>query len=126
MNFITTYPAEFMTFEHEKGNNSSYARGDIQIGNDVWIGANVTIMDGITIGDGAVIAAGSVVTKNIAPYTIVGGNPAKVIKLRFTEEQIQALLRIQWWNCHEKELKMLNIFSPDVDEFIEYFRNKKG
>ena len=69
-----------------------------QIGNDVWIGADVKIMDGITIGDGAVVAAGSVVTKDFPPYAIVGGVPAKIIKYRFRQEDINFLINSQWWN----------------------------
>lgn len=73
-------------------------KGNTTIGNDVWIGYNATIMAGVTIGDGAIIATNSVVTKDVAPYTIVGGNPAKVIKKRFSEERIEQLLEMAWWN----------------------------
>jgi virginiamycin A acetyltransferase len=73
-------------------------RGDTVVGNDVWLGYESLIMPGVQIGDGAIVAARSVVVKDIAPYTIVGGNPAKPIKQRFTDTQIQALLDIQWWN----------------------------
>ncbi len=73
-------------------------KGDTTVGHDVWIGYGVTIMPGITIGDGAIIATKSVVTKDVAPYTIVGGNPAKEIKKRFSEEKIKKLLDIKWWD----------------------------
>lgn len=73
-------------------------KGDTTIGNDVWIGMNVTIMPGVTIGDGAIIAAGSIVVKDVAPYTIVGGNPAKRIKTRFDIIEIRDLLAIKWWD----------------------------
>ena len=69
----------------------------MKIGNDVWIGSGVTIMSGLTIGDGSVIAAGSVVTKNVGPYEIVGGNPAKLIRARFSKEMIERLLQLAWW-----------------------------
>lgn len=75
------------------------------IGNDVWIGANVIIKGGITIADGVVIASGSVVTKNIAPYAIVGGVPAKLIRYRFTESEIDSLLKTKWWDFDIKRLK---------------------
>jgi len=74
------------------------SKGNTIIGNDVWIGYGVTIMPGITIGDGAIIATKSVVTKDVAPYNIVGGNPAKEIKKRFSEEEIEILLDIKWWD----------------------------
>lgn len=74
------------------------SKGDTIIGNDVWIGHNATIMPGITVGDGAIIATGSVVTKDVEPYAIVGGNPNKKIKNRFSEQTIEKLLQIQWWN----------------------------
>lgn len=70
----------------------------IEIGNDVWIGARAILMDGVKVGDGAIIAAGAVVTKDVAPYAIVGGVPAKVIRHRFTSDRIEKLLKLQWWN----------------------------
>lgn len=79
-------------------------KGDTEIGNDVWIGQNVTIMPGVKVGDGAIIAAKSVVVKNIDPYTIVGGNPARVIKKRFSEEIVLELQELKWW-----DLKIENI-----------------
>ena len=83
------------------------------IGNDVWIGKNVLIKGGITIGDGAVIAMGSVVTKDVPPYAIVGGVPAKVIKYRFDEETIEKMLKIRWWDWDFEKIK----------ENIELFNN---
>ena len=72
--------------------------GNIVIGNDVWIGHSATIMTGVTVGSGAVIAANSHVVKDVEPYSIVGGNPAKHIRYRFTPEQIASLLKISWWD----------------------------
>lgn len=74
-------------------------KGDTIIGNDVWIGRRATIMPGVRIGDGAIIAAEAVVVKDVEPYTIVGGNPAKEIRKRFSPEIIQELLEIKWWEC---------------------------
>jgi virginiamycin A acetyltransferase len=74
------------------------SRGNTTIGNDVWIGTGATIMPGVQIGDGSIIATSSVVTKDVEPYTIVGGNPAELIKARFTKENIDILLKVQWWN----------------------------
>ncbi|TNE66567.1 MAG: CatB-related O-acetyltransferase [Bacteroidetes bacterium] len=73
-------------------------RGDTMVGNDVWIGYGATIMPGIKIGDGAIIGTKSVVTKDVEPYAIVGGNPAREIRKRFPEEQIRQLLELQWWD----------------------------
>lgn len=76
-----------------------------EIGNDVWIGANVLIMPGVTIGDGAVIAAGCVVTRDVPPYAIVGGVPGKVIRYRFDEKTIEALLELRWWDWPEEKIE---------------------
>lgn len=84
--------------------------------NDVWIGANVIVMDGVTIGTGAIVAAGSVITKDIAPYEIVGGVPAKVIKKRFEEETIDDLLQSKWWYLEPRDLKRKN-FNLDNIKF---------
>lgn len=73
-------------------------KGDTMVGNDVWIGYNATIMPGVKIGDGAIIATNATVVKDVAPYSIVGGNPAQEIKKRFSEETIRQLLETQWWN----------------------------
>ncbi len=79
-----------------KNDEPAYER--IIIGHDVWIGARAMILDGVTVGTGAVIAAGAVVTKNVPPYAIVGGVPAKIISYRFSENEIDKLLRSEWWN----------------------------
>lgn len=86
------------------------------IGNDVWIGAKACIASGLTIGDGAIIAAGAIVTKDVAPYSIVGGNPAKVIKFRFSRETIEALLELKWWELPLNLTK--NLPFDDVSECI--------
>ena len=80
-------------------------RGDIVIGNDVWIGYEAVILAGVTVGDGAVIGARAVVTKDVPPYTIVGGVPAKPIRKRFSEDLIAALLELRWWDWPEERLK---------------------
>lgn len=90
-----------------------------EIGNDVWIGESVKILNGICIGDGAIIGTGSVVTKHIPPYSIVGGVPAKLIRYRFTEEEINYLLKLKWWNKDEDWIRYnINLFS-DVKLLME-------
>ncbi len=88
------------------------------IGNDVWIGYNATILNGVKVGDGAIIGAGSVVTKNIPPYAVVAGNPAKIIKYRFEKELINRLINISWWDYGPDILSGLDISSPKncIDE----------
>lgn len=76
----------------------------IVLGNDVWIGARAIVMDGVKIGHGAVVAANSVVTKDVPPYAIVGGVPAKIIKYRFTPEKVEKMLQIEWWNWPAQEI----------------------
>lgn len=97
--------------------------GDLIIGNDVWIGQNVTFIGGLTIGDGSVIGANSMVTKNVDPYTIVGGNPAVVIRKRFSDDIIKKLLKIQWWNWDEKKIKnnVPLLCSEGIEKFVEKY-----
>ena len=96
-------------------------KGDIQIENDVWIGAKATIMSGVKICNGAVVGAGSVVTKDVPPYAIVAGNPAKVVKYRFSEDQIKNLLQISWWDWEEQKIRenAMEMWSNDIDKFIQ-------
>lgn len=124
-NKITTHPFLFKSNlgvvkeDFRKANN-------VRIGNDVWIGHNAIILPSVSkIGDGAVVGAGAVVTKDVPPYAVVVGVPARVIKYRFDQETINELLKIKWWDWHEKK-----IFSNWEDflslkEFEKYFKNKK-
>lgn len=94
----------------------------VEIGNDVWIGSNVLIMDGVKIGDGAIIAAGAVVTKDVEPYSIVGGVPAHHIKYRFTKSEIDTLLKIKWW---EKDLNWIKTHINDFKDISCFINNNQ-
>ncbi|MBD3943930.1 CatB-related O-acetyltransferase [Microbacterium sp. NEAU-LLC] len=98
-----------------------YGRG--KIGNDVWIGGYCVIKSGITIGDGAVIASGAVVVKDVPPYTIVGGNPAKPIRLRFDQEIVDRFIALQWWSYSPSSFRDINMF--DVTNFLDEMEVRK-
>ena len=102
-----TFPLFYEEWELEKSNITTAwdNKGDIVIGNDVWIGYEAVIMAGVHIGDGAIIAARAVVTKDVPPYTIVGGTPAKEIRKRFDAEVIQQLLLLKWWNWSTDKIR---------------------
>ncbi len=113
---ISSYP--FAVFgngwENAMDGKSYPNKGDLIIGNDVWIGHNATIMAGVRIGDGAIIATNSTVVKDVEPYSIVGGNPAKEIRKRFDEQTISKLLDMQWWNWDiEKITKHVHLLTDD-------------
>lgn len=102
-----TFPLFYEEWELEKSNITTAwdNKGNIVIGNDVWIGYEAVIMAGVHIGDGAIIAARAVVTKDVPPYTIVGGTPAKEIRKRFDAEVIQQLLLLKWWNWSTDKIR---------------------
>ena len=123
-NFIAVHP--LIGFDNS-GFPGHQWKGDTIIGNDVWLGAESLIMPGIKIADGAVVAARAVVTKNIGPYEIWGGNPAKLIKKRFSDEHIEKLLQIKWWDWDLESLKRNLIFlrSADVESLWQKYLKKE-
>ena len=97
------------------------SKGPIEVMNDVWIGTGSTILSGVTIGNGAIIMAGSIVTKDVPAFTIVGGIPAKPVKKRFSDQEIQALEEIKWWDWSEEKIKenVELLSATDLTKFIE-------
>lgn len=126
MTSLSTYP--FPIFFEEWGLNIKHVanawdnKGDIIIGNDVWIGYEAVIMGGVTIGDGAIIGTRAVVTKDVAPYTMVGGIPAKPIRKRFSDDIISALIKEQWWNWPEEVIakNLEAIQAGRIDQLNKY------
>ena len=92
------------------------------IGNDVWIGSKVTIIPGIRISDGAIVAYGSLVTKDVPPYAIVGGVPAKIIKYRFNADIINELIKIKWWDMDDEFIRNNYKLFLDPNSFIVFFK----
>lgn len=126
-NYISTFPGFYSNIKHTV--NYHYAPDIIEanetiIGNDVWIGARVTIPGGITIGDGAVIATGAVVTSDVAPYSIVGGVPARLIRKRFTDQQVDMLLSFRWWEKDEEYIRSIASLFLDNEAFFMHIENE--
>lgn len=108
-NFLSTHLFQYSYYKEFEGKEKIDFCGHkpTKIGHDVWIGRNVVIMDGVNIGNGAVIGANAVVTKDIPPFAVAGGVPAKIIKYRFSDNLIKQLSEIEWWNLEEEKLKKL-------------------
>lgn len=115
--WITVYP--FAGHIKESFEN----KGDTVIKSDAWIGMNATIMPGVTMNEGAIVATGAIVTKDVPAYSIVAGNPAKVIKMRFSKEEIEKLLEMSWFNWSEEEIKTAEdiLMSSSVNKLYEYY-----
>ena len=130
MNAVSTYP--FCIFEGWDMKMPAHSelplKGDTVIGNDVWIGQNAVILPGVHIGDGAIIGADSVVGSNVGPYTIVAGNPAKVLRKRFDDELTDLLLRFRWWDKSIKEIDALipMLTCGDLDKVKKQLKEKLG
>lgn len=108
IDWISTYPLrKYFNHKDKFKDGMPSTKGDIVIGNDVWIGTEVMILSGVSIGDGAVIMSRSVVTKDVEPYTLVGGMPAKLIRKRFDDAIIDKLLELSWWDKSDEEIEHL-------------------
>jgi acyl-[acyl carrier protein]--UDP-N-acetylglucosamine O-acyltransferase len=122
---ISTFPFRAICFG-DAPHADATSRGEIIVGHDVWIGANAVILSGVNIGNGAVVAAGAVVNKDVPPYAVVGGVPAKLIKMRFEPEQIAALEKIQWWNWPLEKIRAnLDLFYASPAAFLERHEPKE-
>ena len=126
--WVSTFPFYFQANIFKDAKNGFLKACDTVIGNDVWIGSEAMIMSGVTIGDGAIIGARAVVLKDVPAYAVVGGNPARHIKYRFTEDEIKKLLSLQWWGWKEEKVKdsMALICSSSIDELWNYWSKNKN
>ena len=122
VDWVSTFPFYYQANIFKTSQNAYKKVGNTVIAHDVWIGSEAMIMAGVSIGSGAVVAARAVVTKDVPPYAIVGGNPAKVIKYRFDEKTITKLLTLKWWDWTEEEVKktMPLICSADIQGLTEF------
>jgi chloramphenicol O-acetyltransferase type B len=120
--WITTYPFPALWPQAAGIEGHPATKGDVTIGNDVWIGIGVTILSGVTIGDGAVIGAGSLVSRDVPPYAIAVGNPCRVVRERFSEEQREALLALRWWDWPDETVReaLPYLLSNNVHELLAF------
>ena len=126
MDWVTTYPFDALLKEFNYLSTPASKKNKVAIGNDVWVGMNALILPGVTIGDGAVIGAESVVAKDVEPYSIVAGNPARPLRKRFDEETISALLQIKWWNWPIERIRenMPLLLSNNIQDFMNKNRTQ--
>ncbi len=123
IDWATTFPFGHIhqnIFNNFNGEGHPQTKGNVKIGNDVWVGTSVVIMSGVTIGDGVVLANNSVITKDVEPYTIVGGNPSKIIKKRFDDETIAQLLELKWWELDDSYINEMSPYlcNPNFKEYL--------
>jgi acetyltransferase-like isoleucine patch superfamily enzyme len=125
--WISTYPFPAMMSGIEDIKDYAPSKGDVVIGSDCWICADAMILSGVTIGHGAIVAAGALVTRNVAPFSVVGGNPCKFIRWRFEEDVRELLLQAAWWDWPMDEVKSVArmLSSSDMEAFLGYIRERK-
>jgi acetyltransferase-like isoleucine patch superfamily enzyme len=126
VDWVSTYPFNSFCEEFQTISGHPASKGPIVVGNDVWIGSKAVILSGVTIGDGAVIGANAVISQDVAPYSVVVGNPQRFVKYRFSEKQIEELLSVRWWDFDVDTVKRLVplMMSDDVDSFIAAAREE--
>lgn len=115
---VAGFPLKILYFDKKDMKKDVYTKGPTIIGNDVLIMYNAIVLSGVKIGDGAFVGAGAVVRKDVPPYAIALGNPARIAGYRFSEEQRKALLRIRWWDWSNEEMKEFEEYFYDIDTFI--------
>ncbi len=125
--FVSTFPFNQFSSLHQSLEGHPASRGDVTIGNDVWIGYGSLIVSGVKIGDGAVIGANSIVTKSVPPYAVVAGNPAKIIRYRFSTEIVARLLSVRWWDWNQEDVNAAvpYLFGTDTIAFLSYAEKTK-
>lgn len=115
---VSTFPLRTLLTPNG-ANQDAFEKGPVVVGSDVWVGTDALIMSGVTLGHGCVVAAGAVVTKDVPPYAVVGGVPARFIKFRFTPQQIEQLLSIAWWDWPEAKIRaQMDDFYEEIETFI--------
>ncbi|PHN54152.1 MULTISPECIES: CatB-related O-acetyltransferase [Pseudomonas syringae group] len=126
--WITTYPFPAMVEQVSDIQDYAPSKGDVVIGSDCWICANAVIVSGVTIGHGAIVGAGAMVVRDVAPYSVVGGNPCKFIRWRFEEDVRDLLLQAAWWDWPMEEVKSVarTLCSSDMDAFLAYIRQRQA
>lgn len=124
-NWCSTYPFNMFVDDYMDLKGHPKSKGDVIIGNDVWVGMNSMILSGVHIGNDAIIAAGAIVTKDVEPYSIVGGNPARVIKKRFDDTIIKRMEEIEWWNWKKEYIydAIPILQSNNINKLFEYYDN---
>lgn len=116
---VSTFPLRTLLFERGLEDLDATSKGPTRIGNDCWLGRRAMVLSGVTVGDGAIIGAGAVVARDVPPYAVVAGNPARLLRHRFEPEIIERLGRVRWWDLDDERLAGLGpLFYGDVEDFL--------